>query len=205
MRYSAICLVFVFLYSYSLQAQESSNLEVFTISGVGFGLPASDASQVLGPKISTKLGLEISRSKKSLLFSPVVHLLVFSYDQQEKDAESENMIQNGRSSQSTLILNLGYRKNIKALTAYATAGPGVGLLKEPRSIVMPQEEQVRISTVNVWSAALSGGLGVECRFKQFAFFAEGSALYHFKKIQNRSNLVFPVYFGLKSDISGVLK
>lgn len=189
----------------SAKAEAVQRGRLYTVSGVGSGLTGGLTGNILKPKVSTTLGLDVALGKGSFFLYPSVELLVFGYNQQVPDADFSFSSEKTRATYSTFTLSLGYRKALGNFSIYQFAGLGGALVNEPRMTVDAVNRQTTLSSRKTSTWAAKGGVGFDYRLGQFVIFTEGSHLHNFKSMQNQKILVFPVYIGIKSNISGLLK
>lgn len=176
---------------------------VYSVSGIGSGLTGGMTGNVLKPKVSTTLGFEIAIGRKNFFLYPSVDLLVFRYDQQISDANFLYGSQRSRGTYSTFTLLLGYRKPLGNFSIYPFAGFGGSMINEPRLTVNETSQQAMLGSRKSSSMALKGGIGLDYRIGQFVMFTEGSHIHNFKSLQERQVRIFPVYLGIRSNISSV--
>jgi hypothetical protein len=174
---------------------------VYTISGIGFGLTGGKAGEVFKPKVSTKLGLDISIGKKGFFLYPSANLLIFGYDQKEPDPEYNYLVKSGRSTITNFSIAIGNRQKAGSFNIYEYAGAGGAIRKEPRMSVNTAGNQILLSFKKSNSMSLTAGVGAEYMIGQFIIFAEGSYFYNSREVQDRKLFIFPVQIGFKSNIS----
>lgn len=179
---------------------------VHTVSGIGLGLTIGSTGEVIKPKVSTKVGVDISIGTKNAFLYPSVNFLVYSFDQKVTDPEYTYSIANGgRSTVTSFTIPVGLRQAVGKINTYGFIGPGASLIREPRTEVDDQNQQVSIREKDTYSISLTTGVGIEYILGRFALFAEASYLYNFKDLQDRKAHIIPVYVGFKSDISSVFR
>lgn len=176
---------------------------MYSVSGMGFGFTGGKTNVLLKPKFSTNLGLDISLGRGSFFLYPSAEFLTFRYDQQVSDADYVYNAQKSRASYKVFTISLGYRETLGKLSFYQFAGIGGGLVIEPRMTVNMSSQQTILHNRKSKTLSARGGLGIDYRIGQFMLFAEGTHLHNFKTLQERKILVFPVYLGLKSNISSL--
>ena len=179
---------------------------VYTISGIGLGITGGNTKEVLSPKVSTKIGVDVSLGEKGFFLYPSVNFLVFEYTQQVAyPGYPYTIALGGRTAITSFTLPLGFRRSIGKLNISGFAGPGAALVLEPRSEVDVQSQQIILSNQDEYTLSLTAGIGAEYVLGQFALFAEASHLYNFKELQERKTYIFPVFIGFKSNISNLFK
>lgn len=179
----------------------TSQRKVFVVSGMGWGFSVGKTREVLAPKFSSNLGLDVSLRNPNYFLYPSLDFLVFNYDQQEPDPDYAHRLEQGRSNFYNLNLAAGVRRQFDIVNTYAFAGPGVGLVSEPRSEVSSAEQIVRIENTYHITPSLRAGVGANIKLGNFYLFLEGAWLHNFVNIQNRPVHVFSMYGGLKTDVT----
>ncbi len=175
--------------------------KVYVVSGMGWGFSLGETNDVLDAKFSSSLGLDFSLPNKHYFLYPSLDFLTFGYDQQVHDPRYTYDLEKGRSNFYVLNLAGGVRKQLNNLSVYAFAGPGVGLVVEPRAAVFPDENRVRIRNTRHITPALRGGVGADYKLGGFFLFLETGWLHNFTNIQNRSVNVVSLYGGIKTDVT----
>lgn len=163
-----------------------------------------ETSDVLQPRFSNNLGLDISLPNRHYFIYPTIDFLTFGYNQQEMDPAYDYTLDKGRSNLYILNVAGGVRKQLNKLNIYAFAGPGIGLLSEPRAEVLPDPSRVTINTVYYLTPSLRGGLGADYKLGGFFLFLEAGWLHPFRNMQSRPVNVVSLFGGLKTDVT-VLK
>lgn len=202
-------LVIIFMIS-TLQAVAQTNAEplrkhdkIHVVSGMGWGFSAGSIGEVLRPKFSSNLGLDISLKKEPYFLYPSIDFLTFGYNQQEPDPGYPFSLEKSRGNFYVLNLAGGIKKSIGKVNTYGYAGPGIALVSEPRSNVMLSEQRVRIENKRHLSPALRGGVGADYKLGGFYLFVEAGWLHSFRKIQERPVHIISMYGGLKTDVTRI--
>ncbi|MGV3762458.1 hypothetical protein [Parapedobacter sp.] len=175
--------------------------KVFVTSGMGWGFALGETNEVLQAKFSNSLGLDISLANKRYFAYPSIDFLTFRYNQQVSDPDYPYDLDRGRSNFYILNLAGGIRKQLDKLNAYAFAGPGIGIVVEPRAMVSPGGNQVTIETSTHLTPTLRGGVGADYKIGGFFLFIEMGWLHNFRRIQQRPVNVLSLYGGLKTDVT----
>ncbi|WP_257656802.1 hypothetical protein [Parapedobacter lycopersici] len=178
--------------------------KIYAVSGLGWGFSLGETSDVLRPKFSNSLGLDISLANRHYFVYPTVDFLTFEYNQQENDPAYPYSLEKGRGNIYILNLAGGIRKQVEKLNLYAYAGPGIGLMSEPRAEVVSEPATVKINTVFYVTPSLRGGVGADYKLGGFFVFLEAGWLHPFRRMQDRQVHVLSLFGGLKTDIT-VLK
>jgi len=177
--------------------------EVHVTSNVGLGLPLGRTTEVLAVKYSSSLGLDVSMINSKYFLYPFVDFLAFGYDQQLDDPAYAYQLERGRSNLYVANLAAGMRKRNDRWGTYAFAGPGVGLLTEPRAEVHPEAQIVVLDNHSSWAPTLRGGAGADYRLGNVFIYVECSYLHYFKSVESRPMHALAVYGGLKTNVTRV--
>jgi len=168
---------------------------------MGWGVALGETSDVLQAKFSNSLGLDISLANPHYFLYPSLDFLTFRYNQQLHDSDYEYDLDHGRSNFYNLNLAGGIRKQLDKLNIYAFAGPGIGVVVEPRAAVSSTASRVTIETATHLTPTFRGGIGADYEVGGFSLFIEMGCLHNFRKMQQRPVNVLPVYGGLKTDVT----
>lgn len=177
--------------------------KIFVVSGSGWGFTMGRTGEVLKPRYSGNMGLDISLKDHKYFLYPSLDFLTFGYDQQEHDNDYPYDLQNGRSNFYTLNLAIGIRKQLSKLNAYAFAGPGASVVSQPRSIVLEEDKQVRITNKLSMTPTFKIGAGADYKLGRSFLFLELGWSHNFIKIQDRSVNVLAVFGGVKTDVTRI--
>jgi|SRR5690606_20666354 len=182
-------------------AQDTSQRKIFVVSGMGWGLTGGKTAEVLTPKFSSSLGLDVALRNGRYFVYPSLDFLVFGYDQQVEDPDYSYNLERGRSNLYNLNLAAGIRQRLRPVSAYAFAGPGVGVVSEPRARVPEGQSLVKIENTYRLTPSLRAGVGADIKLGSFYLFLEGAWLHNFRRMQDRPVHVFSIYGGLKTDVT----
>lgn len=183
------------------EVDTTSRGKIFVVSGMGWGFGLGETNEVLGAKFSSNLGLDISLRDPKYFLYPSLDFLVFDYNQRVIDPDYAYYLERGRSNFYTLNLAGGIKRQMGIVNTYVFAGPGFGVIGEPRSAVSAAESVVRIKNTYHITPSLRAGTGANIRLGNFYLFVEGAWLHNFTRIQDRSVHVFSIYGGLKTDVT----
>ncbi len=202
MKHSLV-LVFLMLalYASPARAQDTAKRKVFVISGMGWGLTGGSTAEVLTPKFSSSLGLDVVLRNPRYFAYPSMDFLVFGYDQKESDPDYAYNLDRGRSNFYNLNVAVGIRQHLRPVSAYAFAGPGIGVVSEPRARVSEGQSLVKIENTYHFTPSVRAGVGADIKLGSFYLFLEGAWLHNFRRMQNRPVHVFSIYGGLKTDVT----
>lgn len=183
------------------QSASEAEAKVFVVSGMGWGLTGGQTGEVLKPKFSSNLALDIALRNPRYFVYPSLDFLVFGYNQQVADPDYAHSLQQGRSNLYNLNLSAGIRQQLSPVSAYAFAGPGIGVVGEPRATVSATESVVTIKNTYHMTPSLRAGVGADIKLGKFYLFLEGAWLHNFRNMQERPVHVFSIYGGLKTDVT----
>ncbi|WP_257668246.1 hypothetical protein [Parapedobacter tibetensis] len=175
--------------------------KIYVVSGMGWGFALGKTKEVLHAKFSSNLGLDISLDNRHYFIYPSLDFLTFGYNQQVHDPDYAYDLEEGRSNFYILNLAAGVRKQFEQLSVYAFAGPGAGVMVEPRAMVLPDQHKVTIENIVHVTPSMRSGMGVDYKLGGFFLFIEGGWLYNFRNIQDRPVNVISCYGGLKTDVT----
>ncbi|MFC7523353.1 hypothetical protein ACFQRK_05330 [Parapedobacter sp. GCM10030251] len=198
-------LYFFLLFAGTVRAQSGADTihhrKVYVVSGLGWGFALGETSEVLQPKFSNSLGLDISLANRHYFVYPSVDFLSYRYNQQVHDPDYPHDLERGRSNFYILNLAGGIRKQIEKLNLYAYAGPGAGVVVEPRALVSEERQRVVIENTTHLTPTLRAGIGADYKIGGFFLLVEAGWLHNFRKIQDRQVNLLTVYGGLKTDVT----
>jgi len=175
--------------------------KIYYFGGTGMAFPMGKTKDILTPKFSGSMGLDISLKDSRFYVMPVLYTLSFGYKQQIEDGITNYKIENGDATFYNLSLSAGMRKQYRRLNTYAYVGPGFGLFLEPRAIVRPEVSIVEIEKKSKFNISSKLGVGADYKFKGFFLGLELGYVHSFTKIQNTPINALTVMVGLKSDIT----
>lgn len=203
------CLILMLL-TFTLQAKAQTDTvikrgKLYSVSGIGYGFTTGAINDVLKPKFSSNLGFDVTVGKGPFFLYTAFDFISLKYNQVNNVTENPFKIENGSSTFYIFTLAPGYRKQIEKFSVYGFIGPGIGLISEPRVNVATGNSIAKLKNEYNFTATGRAGLGIDYNLGGFILFAEGGYLHNFRNIQGREVNVFPVFVGLKSDISGILK
>lgn len=183
------------------QEDTLSQRKIFVVSGMGWGFTGGQTAEVLSPKFSSNLGLDVALRNPRYFLYPSMDFLVFGYDQQVADPDHAYSLERGRSNFYNLNLAAGIRQQLRPVSAYAFAGPGIGVVSEPRAHVPEGQSVVKIENTYHLTPSVRAGLGADIKLGSFYLFLEGAWLHNFSSMQDRPVHVFSIYGGLKTDVT----
>jgi len=174
---------------------------IYVISGLGWGFTPGQTGDVLRPKFSNSLGLDISLADPKFFAYPLIDFLTFGYNQRVHDSDYTYDLENGRGNLYVLNLSVGYRRTVGQGHVYAFAGPGAAVIVEPRADVHEADKAVRIRNSTHITPTARGGLGVDYKIGGFYLFLESGWLHTFRQVQEHPVHAITLYGGLKTDVT----
>jgi hypothetical protein len=190
----------------SAQTHKKDSTQLFSISGFGYGFNRGQVKSILKPEFSSNLGFEFRAKNNRFFVMGVLDLISYGYYQNYSDeAGNPYRIKYGSSTFYMFEVTPGYRINLKGLSFYAFAGPGIGLTNLPN--IQVNTQQLTATQVNKYSftGSAEAGLGADISLGSgFTIFVQGRYMHNFSKVQNINVNLFPVFFGVKSNISAAL-
>ncbi|MDR0262691.1 MAG: hypothetical protein LBJ04_05640 [Sphingobacterium sp.] len=177
--------------------------KVYYWGTTGMGFPIGKTKEILSPKFSGSIGLDISLKNPMFFVSPTLYTLSFKYKQRVADPNYAYRIEDANTSFYTFAFSGGIRKQMRRLNVYGFAGPGVGLTSEPRANVMADQKLIKMENKNHLNFSSKIGAGADYKFNGFFLGIELGYLHNFRKIQDTPVNIFTVMVGLKSDITQI--
>lgn len=184
-----------------LGADTIHHQKIFVVSGLGWGFALGETSEVLQAKFSNSLGLDISLANRHYFLYPSVDFLSYRYNQQLHDPDYQHDLEKGRSNFYMLNLAGGVRRQLEKLNLYAYAGPGAGVVVEPRARVSEERQRVIIENTTHLTPTLRAGVGADYKIGGFFLMIEAGWLHNFRKVQDRQVNLLSLYGGLKTDVT----
>jgi hypothetical protein len=190
-------------------SQESRSLkkmeirEVHLLNGMGWGFPLGETSEILKPKFSGNTALFIYLKDQKYFLNPSLDVMVYGYEQLEKDLNFPSNISNGRAIAYTLNVSGGIRKKLDKFTFSFLLGPGISLVAEPRAISNEVTNTITLSRKKHLSPTLKAGTAVDYQIGNVYLFIETSWQNHFVGIQGRNMNQIVLMGGLKTNITRV--
>lgn len=203
-----ILIITLLVFTLQTKAQTDTVIKrgkLYSVSGIGYGFTTGAINDVLKPKFSSNLGFDVTVGKSPFFLYTAFDFISLKYNQVNNDTNNPYKLENGSSTFYIFTLAPGYRKQIQKFSVYGFIGPGIGLISEPQVDVADGNGIAKLKNEYHFTATGRAGLGIDYNLGGFVLFAEGGYLHNFRKIQGREVNIFPVFVGLKSDISGILK
>jgi len=167
------------------------------------GFPIGKTKDILSPKFSGSIGLDISLKNSMFFVSPTLYTLSFKYKQRLPDPDFAYRIEDANTNFYTFAFSGGVRKQMRRLNVYGFLGPGIGLTSEPRANVIADQKLVKMENINRFNLSSKLGAGADYKFNGFFLGLELGYLHNFRKIQDTPVNIFTVMIGLKSDITQI--
>lgn len=202
--YIPFFLVFLISKGYSQENLKKMSIhEVHFSNGMGWAFPVGPIQDVLKPKFSGNTSLYIALKDKPWYLNPSLDLLIYGYDQIEKDPDFEPIVENGRALSYVLNLTGGYRKKMDKISVSGFIGPGISLFAEPRATYSTGDAQVKLSKTYHLTPTFKAGIHTDYKIRNVYLYIETSWQTHFVKVQNRNLNQFILLGGIKTNISRV--
>ncbi len=204
-----LLLVFVLLPLFSIATYAQNGVDtihyrkVYYWGTTGMGFPIGKTKDILSPKFSGSIGLDISLKNSMFFVSPTLYTLSFKYKQRLPDPNFAYRIEDANTNFYTFAFSGGVRKQMRRLNVYGFFGPGIGLTSEPRANVMADQKLVKMENINCFNLSSKLGAGADYKFNGFFLGLELGYLHNFRKIQDTPVNIFTVMIGLKSDITQI--
>ncbi|MGE8243363.1 hypothetical protein D3C87_658250 [compost metagenome] len=202
-------LVFVLLPLFSIATYAQGGVDtihyrkVYYWGTTGMGFPIGKTKDILSPKFSGSIGLDISLKNSMFFVSPTLYTLSFKYKQRLPDPDFAYRIEDANTNFYTFAFSGGVRKQMRRLNVYGFLGPGIGLTSEPRANVIADQKLVKMENINRFNLSSKLGAGADYKFNGFFLGLELGYLHNFRKIQDTPVNIFTVMIGLKSDITQI--
>ncbi len=204
----AVFLLFSLLVAQNLVAQSTKkdSTQLFSVSGFGYGFNSGTIHDILKPEFSSNLGIELRAKNNKFFLMGVLDLISYGYYQNYSDeAGNPYRIKYGSSTFYMLEVTPGYRINLNHLSLYGFIGPGLGLTNLPNIEVNTQQLSATQVNEYTFTGSAEAGLGADISLSSaFTIFVQGRYMHNFSKVQNTSVNLFPVFVGVKSNISAAL-
>jgi len=204
-----LLLVFVLLPLFSIATYAQGGVDtihyrkVYYWGTTGMGFPIGKTKDILSPKFSGSIGLDISLKNSMFFVSPTLYTLSFKYKQRLPDPDFAYRIEDANTNFYTFAFSGGVRKQMRRLNVYGFLGPGIGLTSEPRANVIADQKLVKMENINRFNLSSKLGAGADYKFNGFFLGLELGYLHNFRKIQDTPVNIFTVMIGLKSDITQI--
>jgi hypothetical protein len=175
------------------------------MSGFGLSVPVGEISDVLKPKFSTTVGINLGLGNGGLFLYPKLSLHAFSYSEAYPEEGYDHALQTGRATTYLLNVALGYRKIVDKFSFYGFIGGGGGFILTPQITIDPVNKLATLNNKSRSMGIVEPGLGVEYNIGGVNLFLESSYMQGFGKIQDRTFSAVPVTFGIKPNLSKLFK
>lgn len=188
------------------QKNDRDSSKLFSVSGFGYGFNSGGIHSILKPEFSSNLGLEYRYKKSNIFLMGTLDLLSYGYYQNYSDqAGNPYRIKYGSSTFYMLEVTPGYRFSGKHVSFYGFVGPGLGLTNLPNITVNTQQLTATQTNKYSFTGSAEAGLGLDLSLGSgFVIFLQGRYMHNFSKVQGQNVDLFPVFVGVKSNISAVL-
>lgn len=176
--------------------------EIHVVNGMGWGFPTGQTKDVLSPKYSTSLGLDITMKDKQFFLYPALDFLAFKYKQLKPDEQSDFLIENATNFYYQLNLMAGAKKKLGDFKLYTYGGPVLGFVTEPKARLQ-NTGSIKLKNQYDFTGGLRLGGGSEYKLGTVYLFFELSYLQNLSTMQGKNIHVLTGYGGLKTNITRV--
>ncbi|MGI4806134.1 MAG: hypothetical protein ACRYFL_15315 [Janthinobacterium lividum] len=188
------------------QTTKKDSAQLFSISGFGYGFNNNKIHSILKPEFSSNLGVEYRAKNNKFFLMGVLDLISYGYYQNYSDQDGNPYrIKYGSSTFYMLEVTPGYRFSGKHISFYGFVGPGLGLTNLPNITVNTQQLTATQTNKYSFTGSAEAGLGLDLKLgSAFVIFLQGRYMHNFSKVQGQNVDLFPVFVGVKSNISAIL-
>lgn len=178
---------------------------IFSVKGIGMAFPIGGVSDVLRPRFSSSIGLQILAKNRKHFLYPSLDYLNYKYDQINADPDYDYKTKNANATFYMGSVAYGYMKNIKKFRIFGSAGVGGGIVNEPRSRVDAEAGEINHRNKSSFSGLIKLNTGFDYGKRRFKFFAELSYMQNTKKIEGHNLQTFAVNIGTKTNLFRLAK
>lgn len=178
---------------------------IFSVKGIGMAFPIGGVSDVLRPRFSSSIGLQILAKNRKTFVYPSLDYLNYKYDQINLDSDYDYKTKNANATFYMGSIAYGYMKNIKKFRIFGSAGIGGGIVNEPRSRIDVEAGEVNYRNKSSFSGIFKLNTGLDYGARRFKFFAELSYMQNTKKIQGHNLQTIAVNIGTKTNLFRLAK
>ena len=173
---------------------------IFSTKGIGMAFPMGTVSDVLSPRFSSEIGLQILMKNPKLFLYPALDYMNYRYDQQVADPDFQYRTTNASAKFYIGTVSLGYITHIKKFRVFSSAGLGGGLVNEPRSSVNEEAGEIKFENKSSLTGTLRLNTGFDYGKRTFKFFAEISYLVQTRQVQNANLHTLAINVGTKTNL-----
>lgn len=178
---------------------------IFSIKGIGMAFPIGDVSDVLRPRFSSEIGLQIRLKNPTYFIQPALDYLNYKYDQKYSDPDYDYRTKNASAKLYIGTISLGRMTQIKKFTIFGSAGVGGGIINEPRASVNTSQSEINFKNKSSLTGTLRLNAGLDYGKRTFKFFAEMSYLVQTTKIQQSNLHTLAINIGTKTNLYRLAK
>ncbi|MGV3703981.1 MAG: hypothetical protein ACO1NU_01265 [Arcticibacter sp.] len=178
---------------------------IFSVKGIGMAFPIGGVADVLRPRFSSSIGLQILAKNRKHFLYPSLDYLNYKYDQINVDPDYDYKTRNANATFYMGSIAYGYMKNIKKFRIFGSAGVGGGIVNEPRSRIDEAAGEIIHRNKSSFSGIVKLNTGFDYGKRRFKFFAELSYMQNTKRIQGHNLQTFAVNVGTKTNLFRLAK
>ncbi len=173
---------------------------VFSIKGIGMAFPIGGVSDVLSPKFSSEIGLQIMSKNRRFFIYPAVDYMNFRYDQKFDDPDYQYKTKNASAKMYIATVSAGLSSQKGLFRVFSSAGLGGGLINEPRSTLNAQAGEIRFENKSSFTGTLRLNAGADYGKSTFKVFAEISYLLNTRKIEQSNLHTLAINIGTRTNL-----
>jgi len=178
---------------------------IFSIKGIGMAFPMGEVSDVLSPKFSSEIGLQILLKNPRYFVYPALDYMNYQYDQKYDDPGYDYKTKNASAKLYIVTFSAGLIKQINKLRIFSSAGLGGGIINEPRATVNTAAHEINFENKSSFTGTLRLNTGLDYGKKTFKFFAEISYLLQTKRIEQSNLHTLAINVGTKTNLYRLAK
>lgn len=214
--FSLLLLLFCGLFTTQIHAQKIDTLldksqdileegRVFSIKGLGMAFPMGKINDVLNPRFSSEIGLQIMMKNRRYFIYPAIDYMNFRYDQQVDDPDFAYRTNNASAKMYIATVSAGLVRQTGLFRIFSSAGIGGGLINEPRASVDLANSEINFRNKSSFTGTMRLNTGVDYGKRTFKVFAEISYLLNTTKIQDRNLHTLAINVGTRTNLFRLAK
>lgn len=173
---------------------------VFSIKGLGTAFPLGKVNDVLNPRFSTQIGLQIMMKNPRYFIYPALDYVNFGYSQLNDDPEYNNIIKNASAKLYVGTLSAGMMHTINKFRVFSSAGLGGGFINEPRASVLGSGKEIYYENKSSFTGTVRLNFGADYGKRTFKLFGEVSYMLHTRKIEDRNLHTLAITVGTRTNL-----
>lgn len=158
---------------------------IFSIKGIGMAFPMGNVNEVLNPRFSSQIGLQILLKNPRYFIYPALDYVNFGYNQIKSDENYTHTIRHASAKLYSGTISFGLMNQIKNFRVFSSAGVGAGWLNEPRASVLDNTNVIEYENKSSFNSSIRLNFGADYGKRAFKIFAEVNYMLHSQKIEER--------------------